>query len=148
MHQLLLKLVEQSLGGAEEQDIVNVERQDDEASLVLVDAYARIRLERVEADGDELHVHRAEPVFRALPKTVQALLELHDERNSCFVVSLVGWRHLDEHVLFDVGVEECRLHVQHLHLVVQLRRGCEHHEEVMEPAHGNEGAAAVDARDL
>ena len=48
-YELLLELVEQILAGAEEQNVVNVERQDDEASLVLVDVYAGIQLERAKA---------------------------------------------------------------------------------------------------
>ena len=51
VHQLLLELVEQSLG-AEEQNVVHVERQDTDASLVLVDVHARIRLERAKGGID------------------------------------------------------------------------------------------------
>ena len=61
--------------------------------------------------------------------------------------SLTG-RHVDEHVLFDVGVDEFGLYVQHAHLIVQLRRDPEHHADALEPAYGSEGAAAVDAGDL
>ena len=84
-----------------EQNVVHVERQDDEASLELVDVDTRIRLERVETDDDELHAHRTEPVLRGLLESVQALLELHDEMISCFIVGLVVGRHLDEHVLLN-----------------------------------------------
>ena len=55
---------------------------------------------------------------------------------------------MDEHVLFDVGVEEYGMYVQHVHLVVQLRRDCEHHPDAVESAHGSEGATAVNAKDL
>ena len=125
----LLGLWRQSLTGEKKQNVVDVERQDNEASLVLVDVHARIRLERAE-DG-QLHVHRAEPVLRALPKAVQSLLELHDEINYCFVVGLVARHHLDEHILFNVGVEECRLHAQHLHFVVQLCCKCEQNADAL-----------------
>ena len=111
VHQLLLELVEQSLAGAEEHNFVHVERQEDEANLVLVHVYARVWLKRAKADDGELLAHRARLVFRSLPKTVQDLAELHDETNSCFVVGLVAGRHFDEHVLFDVGFEECCLRV-------------------------------------
>ena len=64
------------------------------------------------------------------------------------MVGLVAVRHLNEHALFDVGVEELCLHFQHVHLVVQLHRDYEHHADALEPAHGSEGAAAVDGKDL
>ena len=115
-----------------EQNVVPVERQEDEASLELVDVDTRIRLERVETDDDELHAHRAEPVLRGLLESVQALLELHNGMNSCYIVGLVAGRHLDEHVLLNVGVEECRLHVQHVQLVGQLHHDCEHHADALE----------------
>ena len=35
-----------------------------------------------------------------------------------------------------------------MHLVIQLRRDCGHYADDLEPAHGSEGAAAVNARDL
>ena len=108
-----------------EQNVVPVERQEDEASLELVDVDTRIRLERVETDDDELHAHRADPVLRGLLESVQALLELHNEMNSCFIVGLVAGRHLDD-------VEECRLHVQHVQLVGQLHHDCEHHADALE----------------
>ena len=47
--------------------------KDDEARLVLVDVYPRIRFECVGDNAGELHVYRAEPIFPALPKTVQGL---------------------------------------------------------------------------
>ena len=47
-HQFLLKFVKQSLDGARKQNVVHIERLDDEAMLILVDRYARIRLERAE----------------------------------------------------------------------------------------------------
>ena len=115
-----------------EQNVVHVERQDDEASRKLVGVDTRIRLERLKTDDDELHAHRAEPVLWGLLESVQALLELHDEMNSCFIDGLVAGRHLDEHVLLNVGVEECRLHVQHVQLVGQLHHDCEHHADAKE----------------
>ena len=51
-------------------------------------------------------MHSAESVIRALPETVQVLLGLHDERKSCFVVGFVVGCHLDEHVPFDIDVED------------------------------------------
>ena len=60
-----------------------------------------------------------------------------------FVVGLVVGRHLDEHALFDVGVKECRLHVQRVHLEVKLRRDCEHHADALEPG-ANKLMARVD----
>ena len=99
----------------------------------------------MEADDDEFHNRLAEPVVQVLPETVKSLFKIHDERNSCFAVGLLTGRHVDEHVLFGVGVEECDLYVQHVHLVVQLRRDYEHHADALEPAYGSEGAAAVDA---
>ena len=102
-----LELVEQSFASAEEQKIVHLERHDGRVILVHANVHdARIRLERTEADDVDLHMHRAEPVLRALPETVQVLLELYDERNSCFVVGFVVGCHLDEHVPFDIDVED------------------------------------------
>ena len=46
VHQLLREPVKQILAGAEEQNIAHVERQHDEASLILVGVNVRIRLER------------------------------------------------------------------------------------------------------
>ena len=80
--------------------------------------------------------------------TVQALLEPHDERIFYFVVGLVAGRHLREHVLSDVDVEKCRLHVHLVHLVVQLRRDCDHDADALEHSHASEGATAIDDRDL
>ena len=54
----LVELVEQSLVGAEEQNVINIERQGDDASLVAVDVHARIRLERKETNDGKLQVHR------------------------------------------------------------------------------------------
>ena len=129
-------------------NVVYRERQVDEDSFVLEDVYSRIRLELAEADDDRLDVRPTKPVIRALLETVQALLELHGERTSCFGVCLVAGHHLDAHVFFDVGFGKCHLYVQHVRLVVQLRRDCEHHADALEPVDGSEGATAVDARDL
>ena len=86
--------------------MVHLERHDGKAILVHANVHdTGIRLERTEADDDDLHMHGAEPVLRALPETVQVLLELPDERNSCFVVGFVVGCHLDEHVPFDIDVE-------------------------------------------
>ena len=52
--------------------------------------------------------------------------------NSCFIVGLVAGRHLNEHVLLNVGVEECRLYVQHAQLVGQLHHDSEHHADALE----------------
>ena len=90
VHQLLLELVGQSLAGAEEQNVVHVERQGDEASIVLVDVHSRNWLKRVEDDDGELHVHRTEPLLRVLPKTVPTFVGFYDERIPCFVVGLVA----------------------------------------------------------
>ena len=54
-------------------NVVQIECKDDEASLVLVDVYERIRFEWVGDDAGELHVYRVEPIFPALLKTVQGL---------------------------------------------------------------------------
>ena len=51
-------------------------------------------------------------------------------------------------MLFDVSVEEFRLRISYVHLVVQLCRDCGHHADALEPAHGSEGATAADTRDL
>ena len=72
-----------------------------------------------------------------MPETVQALLELHGERNSCFVSDLEAGRHLDEHVVFDVGVEKYCLRVKHVHLIVPLRRACEHNTDTLKPGANN-----------
>ena len=43
----------QSIDDAEKQNVVHVERQDDDVSLVLVDVHARIRLEWTEGNDGE-----------------------------------------------------------------------------------------------
>ena len=93
-------------------------------------------------------IHCTEPVFRALPKTVEAFLELHDEWNSGLVAALVAGGHLDEPFLLYVSVEKCFLHVLHVDLVLQPRGDCKYHPDALEPAHGGKGAAAVDPWDL
>ena len=68
-------------------------------------------------------IHCTKPVLRALPETVEAFLELHNEWNSELVAALVAGSHFDENFLY-VSVEKYCLHVQHLDLVVQLRGDC------------------------
>ena len=93
-------------------------------------------------------IHSTDPVLRALPETVEAVIELYDEWNSRLIATLVARGHFDENFLFYVNVEKCCLHVQNVDLVVQLRGVCKYHPDALDPAYGGKGAAAVDPGDL
>ena len=117
--------------------------QDGSAGLVFEHVDARIRLERAEADVQEMIAHGAEPVLGALSKTVETLLEFRQERNSRLVVCLVARSHIDVDLHLVVSDEERCLHVQHEHLVVELGRDGQYHAGAFHSTDGCEDAAAV-----
>ena len=59
-----------------DEEVVNVQRDDDCGAFVLVDAHAAVRFEWNESDFDQLRVDCLPPVARAFSKSVKTLLSI------------------------------------------------------------------------